>query len=113
MAKKHITQLIDDLDGGVLDDGITLNFSLEGRAYEIDVSEENAQKVRDAFAPFIAAGRSTSVAPSRQTSRGRGARSAARTDLADVRSWAAQNGHSVSTRGRVPASVLDAYDAAH
>ncbi len=39
MAKKHITQLIDDLDGTVIDDGTTVHFSLEGRAYEIDLSE--------------------------------------------------------------------------
>ncbi len=33
--------------------------------------------------------------------------------LGKDRAWAAENGYTVSERGRVPASVLDAYDAAH
>ena len=57
MAKKQITQLIDDLDGSVIDDGTTIHFSVEGRAYEIDLSSDNAKKLREAFEPFVSAGR--------------------------------------------------------
>src|SRR4051794_13480730 len=32
---------------------------------------------------------------------------------ADVRAWARSNGHTVSDRGRIPAAVQAAYDAAH
>lgn len=111
MAKQHFTRLIDDLDGEVLEEGKTIHFSLEGRSYEIDLSEANAEKLREAFAPFIKAGRSIGSA-SRTTARGRGAKKDAR-DLGAVREWAAANGHEVSARGRVPAAVLEAYDAAH
>lgn len=112
MAKKHITQLIDDLDGAVIDDGKTVNFSLDGRSYEIDLSEENAKKMRDAFSPFISAGRAVgfSAGPARKAPRGRPAPTR---DLVDVRSWAEKNGHSINTRGRISAAVLAAYDAAH
>ncbi|HAM13781.1 MAG TPA: hypothetical protein DCO91_10820, partial [Microbacterium sp.] len=34
-------------------------------------------------------------------------------DYSAVRAWAKENGYSVSERGRVPASVLEAYNAAN
>ncbi|WP_344229358.1 Lsr2 family protein [Microbacterium binotii] len=111
MAKQHFTRLIDDLDGEVLEEGKTIHFSLEGRSYEIDLSEKNAEKLREAFEPFIKAGRAIGSA-SRTTTRGRSTKKDTR-DLGAVREWAAANGHEVSARGRVPAAVLEAYDAAH
>lgn len=115
MAKKQITQLIDDLDGEIIDEGgKTLHFSLEGRAYEIDLSDENAQKLRDALEPFITAGRAIGATERASApSRGRRARTTGDLDLSAVREWARSNGHTVSERGRVPAAVLEAYRAAH
>lgn len=114
MAKKQITQLIDDLDGSVLDEGtgVSFRFAVEGRSYEIDLSDANAEKFRDALAPFIAAARATSSGAGRtgsQPARGND-RSA---DLATIRLWANQNGYTVSSRGRVPQSVVEAYEASH
>ncbi|BAJ75787.1 hypothetical protein MTES_2823 [Microbacterium testaceum StLB037] len=112
MAKKHITQVIDDLDGSVLENGTTINFSLEGRAYEIDLSEKNARKLREAFEPFTVAARPIgSSAPGVRRSSGR--RAVSSRDLADVRAWAEKNGHSINARGRISSAVLAAYDAAH
>lgn len=113
MAKKIVHQIIDDLDGTVLEvgEGETVHFSLDGVAYEIDLTDDNAAALRAAVAPFISAGRRlarTAAVSSPAPKRGSG-----RTDLAAVRAWANDNGHSVSDRGRVPASVLEAYDAAH
>lgn len=112
MAKKHITQVIDDLDGSVIDDGTTMQFSLEGRAYEIDLSSSNAEKMRDALRPYISAGRAADSphAVPRRTPRGRAIPTR---DLADVRAWAEKNGHPINTRGRISSSVLEAYDAVH
>ncbi|WP_292833058.1 Lsr2 family protein [Microbacterium sp.] len=115
MARKIVHQLVDDLDGTVLEigSGETVLFSLDGAAYEIDLTGENADALRAAFAPYIAAARPVSaragVSPS---SRGVTKRSGQR-DYAPVRAWAAEQGLTVSARGRVPASVLEAYDAAH
>ncbi|MCC4249687.1 MULTISPECIES: histone-like nucleoid-structuring protein Lsr2 [Microbacterium] len=112
MAKKQITQLIDDLDGSIIDDGTTIHFSVEGRAYEIDLSADNATKLRAAFEPFVSAGRalgSASANPRRATR----ARSSSPRDLGDVRTWAEANGYSINSRGRISATVLEAYDAAH
>lgn len=113
MAKKHITQLIDDLDGTVLDDGATVYFSLDGKAYEIDLSDANAQTLRDVLTPYIKAGRPIAGNGVRTTTRPRSGAKSGRVDLAAVRAWAKDNGHTVSDRGRVPGSVLEAYDAAH
>ena len=113
MAKKQITQLIDDLDETVIEDGAgaSIRFSIEGRSYDIDLSEQNAQKLRDVLAPFVEAARPVSATA--VTDRSRAKRGVdKRTDLASVRQWAYDNGYTVSARGRVPADVLEAYDAA-
>ncbi|MHC2999803.1 histone-like nucleoid-structuring protein Lsr2 [Microbacterium sp. HJ5] len=125
MARRIVHQLVDDLDGTILEvgEGETVLFSLDGVAYEIDLTEGNASALRDALAPYVAAGRS--VGSSRGGSRGTGGSSSAggsanrkrrrsgQQDYSAVRAWAKENGHQVSERGRVPASVLDAYEAAH
>jgi len=59
-------------------------------------------------------GAGQSVARSRPASAGSSATGPAgrRMDLAAIRSWAQQNGHKVGDRGRLPRSVVDAYDQA-
>lgn len=117
MARRIVHQLVDDLDGTVLEvgDGETVLFSLDGTAYEIDVTDGNAAALREALAPFIAAARP--ISSSRGTSASRASsgnrRRTGQTDYSGIREWAKENGFTVSERGRVPASVLEAYDAAH
>lgn len=111
--KKQITQLVDDLDGTVLENGhgSTVRFSLEGRSYEIDLSDSNVDKLRSALAPFISAGRSVAG-----TGRASGARRSSRSasgDLAAIRSWAQSNGYTVGDRGRISADVREAYERSH
>lgn len=121
MARRIVHQLVDDLDGTVLEvgDGETVLFSLDGAAYEIDLTHENAAALRAALEPYTAVARSVSA---RGAGAGRGASGAGsarrqkrtgQRDYAPVRAWAAKNGHTVSERGRVPAAVIEAYDAAH
>jgi len=111
--KKQITQLVDDLDGTVLDpgNGGTIRFALEGRNYEIDLSSQNSEKLRSALAPFISAARSVTgprgAGSSRRSSRSSGG------DLAAIRSWAQSHGYSVGDRGRISAEVREAYDRAN
>lgn len=116
MARKIVHQLVDVLDGTVLEvgDGETVLFSLDGTAYEIDLTTDNAAALRDALAPYVAAARNVSsraAAPRRAGARGQ--RRSQQRDYGPIREWAAKNGFTVSERGRVPASVLEAYDAAH
>lgn len=106
MARRIIHQLVDDLDGTQLEDGQgeTVRFGLNGKAYEIDLSAENAAALQEAFAPFVKAGRRQggSGAPRRHGS-GRG--------LDAIRTWARENGYEVADRGRISADVEKAYNA--
>ncbi len=111
MARRIVHQLVDDLDETVLEpgEGETVLFSLDGKAYEIDLTEEHAAQLRDALAPYVSAGRplarsGASAAPRRRSGQ---------QDYGPIREWAKENGYEVSERGRVPATVLEAYDAAH
>ena len=106
MAQRTVIQLIDDLDGGQADQQVT--FALDGVEYEIDLSEANAQKLRDLLAPYVAAGRRVG---GRRKSGGR--RRVGGSSAGEIRAWAAENGYNVSARGRVPAEVREAYDRAH
>ena len=54
MARKIEVLLVDDLDGGTAEE--TLTFSLDGAHYEIDLSTENADKLRSALQPFMEKG---------------------------------------------------------
>jgi hypothetical protein len=113
MAKRveTIVTLSDDLDGSKADRTVTFGF--EGVSYEIDLSKKNATALGKALAPYVAAARKL-PARGRRGARApvRGGGSGRRPDLVTVRQWARANGHEISDRGRVPAAILDAYDAA-
>jgi hypothetical protein len=113
MATRQIAQVIDDLDGTTLDEGEgkQITFSIEGRSYEIDLSEKNADKFYSALAPYVDAARPIG-SPGRSGSPRRG-RATSTLDLNAIREWARANGHTVSDRGRVAASIVDAYKAAN
>ena len=109
MAQKVQVHLEDDLDGGPAD--TTLTFALDGKDYEIDLSEANAEKLREALRPFTEAGRKATRSGSPRGLRPRA--SSSDPDTAKIRAWAKENGHEVSDRGRIHQSIKDAYYAAH
>lgn len=110
MAQKIHIVLTDDIDGSEAAE--TVSFSLDGTAYEIDLSESNADSLRGALAPYVGHARKVS-ARGRATRRGGSSGSSGGASAADVRAWAKANGHAVPERGRIPAEVRSAYDAAH
>ncbi len=116
MAQKVDVRFVDDLDGS--EAAGTVSFALDGRAYEIDLSDDNASRLRDSLATFVAAARRTG------TRRARGQRSntseapaaparPSREATAAIRTWARENGHEVSERGRIPKAVVEAYHSTH
>jgi len=112
MAQRVQVLLVDDIDGGNAAE--TVSFALDGVSYEIDLSEANAQKLRDDLASWV--GHARRAGGRRSTGRraaNGGAARAGRGDLAAVREWARKHGHKVSDRGRISAEVQDAYDKAH
>jgi len=115
MAQQTTVRFIDDLDGS--DASGTFDFSIDGRQYQIDLSDENAAKLRDALAPYIGAarkagGRGRGRAP-RQTAVAAKSTRSNRDETAAIREWARANGHKVNDRGRISKSVMEAYQAAN
>ncbi len=51
MARKVVTTLVDDIDGTQIEEGQgeTVPFALDGVNYEIDLSDDNAAKLRTAL----------------------------------------------------------------
>lgn len=66
MAQRVQVVLEDDIDGSKADE--TVRFSMDGAEYEIDLSSENAQKLREALTPWVEAGRRTGGRRKRATS---------------------------------------------
>jgi Lsr2 len=112
MAKKVTVTLVDDFDGeGAADE--TVEFGLDGVTYEIDLSNKNAGKLRAELKQWIESGRRVGGRRrGRAPASGRGRAAIDREQSAAIRDWARRNGHNVSTRGRIPADVIDAFHAA-
>ncbi|HHV21922.1 MAG TPA: Lsr2 family protein [Propionibacterium sp.] len=106
MAQRIQIILEDDIDGTTADE--TIRFGLDGVDYEIDLSVENAEKLRDGMAQW--------VGHARKVSRGRGTaanrKSAGGASPTEIRAWAKANGFDVSSRGRVPTNIREAFEAA-
>jgi hypothetical protein len=137
MAKRVQTLLLDDLDSsGETLAAETVEFGLDGTAYEIDLSADNAERFRTELAQYIDAARHTNGkakrtrrprtpaapqgAPVPEFANGAVGTSDAAPPLAltpearaKIREWANANGHKVGHKGRIAQSVVDLYHAAH
>jgi hypothetical protein len=125
MAERVIRQIIDDLDHTeiVEGQGERIEIGFRGVAYQLDLSKANVAKLEKALAPYIeaattAAADGDSPRPAKKTPRSRTAnkrtrRRPAKAQLSDIRAWAIENGYSVSSRGRIPADVVAAFETAH
>lgn len=111
MAQKVITTLISDISGKEAQG--TVQFSVDGKYYRLDLTGPEEKKFRDALAGYtekaqkvpkneVAQSRKRSSAPS----------SSARHERGRIREWANANGYSVGDRGRIAQSIQDAYYAA-
>jgi hypothetical protein len=111
MAQQVITQLIDDLDGGEATQ--TVSFGLDGVEYVIDLSEDNAERLRKDFDEFIQAARRVGRAKTSTRSGGRKLASRSKEQLAEIRRWAQAEGYPVAVRGRIKQEIVEAWELAH
>lgn len=111
MAQRVVVQLADDLDGTEFSagKGETIEFGLDGAIYEIDLVAKNAKKFREALAPYVGSARKTSGRGIRRPN-GRRPASSDREQTQAIREWARANGYEISDRGRIPATILEAYN---
>lgn len=113
MAKHIITTISDDLDGSDADETVT--FGIDGVAYEIDLSDKNAAKLREFLTAYQQAG--TRVGKLDAVRRGSSYSSGsanpnfqANKELnARIRQWAASNGYQLNDRGRIAQHIVDAF----
>lgn len=106
MATKQTITLVDDLTGKDIPHGNaeSVTFALDGVTYEIDLTTENATKLRDALAPFTSKARR--IGRAGKSTRPGTSGAGAGVDPAAVRAWAASNGVEVSPRGRIAKDVV-------
>lgn len=116
MAQIREVRLIDDLDGEQAAE--TVEFGIDGKNYEIDLSDANAALLRDALALYVASARRT-TASTRRRAAAAPAGGAARRPAIDreqnqaIREWARKRDLKISDRGRIPSEVLEAYHKEH
>ena len=114
MAQRTILELVDDLDGGKADE--TVIFALDGVEFEIDLSAENAARLRDAFAEYVGHARRTGGRKQRGAAPVKVVAAASgngKPDTQAVREWARSQGENVAERGRVPQALVIRFQEAH
>lgn len=106
MAKKVTVTLLDDTNGKPAEE--TVEFSIDGVLFEIDLTGKNAKKIRadyEAWIPHarpIAGRRISGNTKTRQQKRNM-----------DIRTWLRRKGIEVSDRGRIPGEYVGMYEKAH
>jgi Lsr2 len=100
-------RLEDDLTGGPADE--TVEFGIDGRAYEIDLSARHAEEFRRQVARFLEHASLVRAAHRRTSARTLASRERSR----QIRAWAEEHGLDISERGRLPREVIQQYDNEH
>jgi single-stranded DNA-specific DHH superfamily exonuclease len=120
VVKVERVEIIDDVDGKVIDpddlNRVEIEVKLPGRKatrYRLDLRSTNVARLEKDLARYIrnadqikaggGAGAGTVAAPN----------SAKQAHNRAVRDWARENGYDVSSRGRLPVDVIEAFENAH
>lgn len=111
MAQRTSITYVSDLSGAAIKDNDTptLNFGWDGTDYTIDLTAKEAEDFYKAVSKYVDAAtkvKSTNV-------KRKNGRTTVQSDYnaADVRGWAKEQGIDVPDRGRIPAAVLEQYNA--
>ena len=105
MATKTI--LIDDLDGSEANQ--TIAFVINGDAYTIDLSNDNANKFFTDIQPYVKAAQNRK----RQKISVIQGEVIAVEQRSAIREWAKKNGLEISARGRIPKEIIEAFNKEH
>jgi len=94
MAQKVKTVLVDDLTGEQATE--TVQFGVDGRHYELDLTKDNAKQLRAALKTYVRSARPVAAPKPAQ-------------EAARIRAWVKDNGYDVAPRGRIHREVIEAY----
>ena len=110
MAQKTVVELVDDLDGGEADETVT--FAIDGVDFMIDLSTENASRLRDTLAEYVGHARRTGGRKGRsQAAASHGTNG--KPDTQAIREWARSQGETVAERGRISHDLVVRFQEAH
>ncbi len=98
-------QLCDDLDGSTHESVQTVDFSLDGVRYEIDLKPDNAHTLRTCLTEYINSARPAAGRPATRSVHDR-------EQSQRIRQWAMANDWEISHRGRIPVDIVAAYEQA-
>ncbi|NUR61047.1 MAG: Lsr2 family protein [Catenulispora sp.] len=111
MAKRTTVVIHDDLDGS--EGAGTVKFGLDGKSYEIDLSEGHEKELRKALEKYIAAATQVTAHNTAASGRRKYGTGPARRDTKHIREWLRSQGEEISDRGRIPTELMNRYNAAH
>lgn len=108
MAQRVQVQLVDDLSGDEAHE--TVRFALDGTDYEIDLTAQNAESLRNALSAYVDKGRKAASGKPQSSGQKAASSRSKREDTQQIRKWAQENGYNPSSRGRITQSIIDAYN---
>jgi hypothetical protein len=110
MVQKTVVTVVCDLPhDGEIEGNETVSFSVDGTAYEIDVCSTHAKELHHSFSSYVEHARRVSGGGRRRKTRS----GPGRERSSEIRQWARERGDKVSERGRIPASIIQEYEATH
>jgi hypothetical protein len=110
-----VVQISCDLCGAEVSADSGTEFAVGGRAYRVDLCAADRDRFVASLAPYVEVAevvtgrRASTPTADRASRRGAGRRDA--DQVGAIRAWARENGCEISDRGRIPATVEDAYNA--
>lgn len=114
MATQIIHKVTDDLDGSEATN--TIQYAVDGIAYEIDLNDKNATKFRDVMAKYVGVserkGRVRVMTVTQLPTAGPADKSTRERNKA-IRAWAKKAGKDISDRGAIPKPIIEEYDSTH
>ncbi|MDJ0395646.1 Lsr2 family protein [Rhodococcus sp. G-MC3] len=124
MAKQVIYELVDDIDGTAIaeGEGESIEFTLDGVDYVIDLKTKNANDFRKKIEYYVDHATRIGGRKRKVTTAGTATKSTPKTQAITkrdpaqtraIRQWAADSGYDVNDRGRIPAGIVEAYEAEH
>ncbi|MEU4999354.1 Lsr2 family protein [Streptomyces sp. NPDC021622] len=112
MAQKVVTTYVDDLTGEESSEISTHSVLIDGAGVEIDLTDENYEKLLEILNPYLHADGARRVRGAAKAKGRSRASAGGGDDSSAIRAWARDNGFEVSDRGRVPAAVREAFEKA-
>ncbi|QNJ57084.1 nucloid associated Lsr2-like [Gordonia phage Rabbitrun] len=114
MSRQEVIRVIDDYDGQPIEneEPIVMEFSVEGEQYQLDLRPSNVTKFQKDMTKWTDKAQKVGGRRKRRAKAVAPTKAAKSAELAEIRNWARDNGYEVSDKGRVPAEIREAFEAA-